>query len=110
MNEGPTNTTDFEAIYENYTQQGELQAVQELTESAASDGLESIVAVRKNEDGDIIAVKTSSGRELDYVSALNEAKSGNLAHVDVFHRYGRDILRSEPDGIKSNNLDQLPPF
>ncbi|MCY9589712.1 DUF3892 domain-containing protein [Paenibacillus chitinolyticus] len=108
MNEGSTNT-DFEAIYENYKQQGELQAVQEQTEAAA-DGLESIVAVRKNEDGDIIAVKTSSGRELDYVSALNEAKSGNLAHVDVFHRYGRDILRSEPDGIKSNNLDQLPHF
>ncbi|MFB7816461.1 DUF3892 domain-containing protein [Paenibacillus chitinolyticus] len=109
MNEGPTNT-DFEAIYENYKQQGEMQAVQEQTEAVASDGLESIVAVRKDEDGDIIAVKTSSGRELDYVSVLNEAKSGNLAHVDVFHRYGRDILRSEPDGIKSNNLDQLPPF
>ncbi len=31
----------------------------------------------KNDDGDLIAFKTSSGRELDYMTALNEAKSGN---------------------------------
>ena len=71
---------------------------------------EQIIAVRKNNDGDIIAFKTGSGRELDYVTALNEAKSGKLAHVDVFHKYGRDIIRSEPDGIKENNLDNLPEF
>ncbi|WP_228728416.1 DUF3892 domain-containing protein [Brevibacillus composti] len=73
-------------------------------------GKEQIVAVRKNEDGDLIAFKTNSGRELDYVTALEEAKAGRLAHVDVFHKYGRDILRSEPDGIKENNLDNLPSF
>ena len=50
------------------------------------------------------------GRELDYTTALSEAKSGKLAHVDVFHKYGRDIIRSEPDGIKENNLDNLPSF
>ncbi|AJI36161.1 hypothetical protein BG06_4920 [Bacillus thuringiensis] len=44
------------------------------------------------------------------MTALNEAKSGKLAHVDVFHKYGRDIIRSEPDGIKENNLDNLPAF
>ena len=71
---------------------------------------EQIVAVRKNGDGDITAVKTSSGRELNYQQALAEAKSGNLEHVDVFQRWGRDILRSEPDGIKENNLDNLPGF
>ncbi|WP_373463278.1 DUF3892 domain-containing protein [Bacillus sp. SORGH_AS_0510] len=74
------------------------------------EGKEAFVAVRKNEDGDIIAFKTSSGRELDYLTALDEAKAGKLAHVDVFHKYGRDIIRSEPDGIKENNLDQLPEF
>lgn len=71
---------------------------------------EKIVAVRKNEDGNIIAIKTQNGRELDYEQALAEAKNGNLEHVDVFHKYGRDILRSEPDGIKENNLDNLPRF
>ena len=40
-------------------------------------GAEQIVAVRKNDDGDLIAFKTSSGRELDYMTALNEAKSGS---------------------------------
>ena len=81
----------------------------EVTESNDA-GKAKIVAVRKNDDGDIIAFKTENGMELDYITALNEAKAGNLAHVDVFHKYGRDIIRSEPDGIKENNLDHLPLF
>ena len=43
-------------------------------------GVEQIVAVRKNDEDDIIAFKTSSGRELDYITALDEAKAGKLAH------------------------------
>lgn len=100
---------DYEKIYDQYRQQSEQQAQMEANNSNPA-GKEEFVAVRKNEDGDIIAFKTSSGRELDYITALNEAKSGNLAHVDVFHKYGRDIIRSEPDGIKENNLDHLPEF
>ncbi|MGC5325357.1 DUF3892 domain-containing protein [Brevibacillus sp. SYSU BS000544] len=102
---------NFEQIYEQYKSQGEQSALQESNSTfASSDGKEQIVAVRKNDDGDLIAFKTNSGRELDYLTALSEAKAGNLAHVDVFHKYGRDILRSEPDGIKENNLDRLPEF
>ncbi|MEW9050853.1 MAG: DUF3892 domain-containing protein [Neobacillus sp.] len=100
---------NYEKIYHDYKQQGEQQAQREAGLSNP-DGKEEFVAVRKNDDGDIIAFKTSSGRELDYVTALNEAKSGQIAHVDVFHKYGRDIIRSEPDGIKDNNLDRLPEF
>jgi hypothetical protein len=100
---------NFEKVYEEYKQQGEQQAQFEAGQSN-QDGKEEIVAVRKNDDGDIIAFKTSSGRELDYITALTEAKSGQIAHIDVFHKYGRDIIRSEPDGIKENNLDQLPEF
>ncbi|MEO2077971.1 MAG: DUF3892 domain-containing protein [Bacillus sp. (in: firmicutes)] len=100
---------DFEKIYEEYKQQSEQTAMKEAGQTN-SEGKEAFVAVRKNEDGDIIAFKTSSGRELDYLTALDEAKAGKLAHVDVFHKYGRDIIRSEPDGIKENNLDQLPEF
>lgn len=100
---------DFESIYEQYKRQGEQQAEQQQN-TGSQPGQEEIVAVKKNNDGDIIAIRTSTGRELDYVTALAEAKAGKLAHVDVFHKYGRDILRSEPDGIKENNLDQLPPF
>ncbi|MDE5054280.1 DUF3892 domain-containing protein [Niallia taxi] len=96
---------DFQKTYDEYMQQGKDQARME-----AASGTEQIIAVRKNEDEDIIAFKTSSGRELDYLTALEEAKAGKLAHIDVFHKYGRDIIRSEPDGITENNLDNLPSF
>jgi len=100
---------DFNQIYNEYRQQAENNAYQELREDV-NQGKERIVAVRKNDDGDIIAFKTEAGRELDYITALDEAKAGMLANVDVFHKYGRDIIRSEPDGIKENNLDELPNF
>lgn len=101
----------FEQIYAAYKAAGEQQAIQENSGAApVSPGKEQIIAVRKNEDGDLIAFKTDAGRELDYITALQDAKTGKLAHVDVFHKYGRDILRSEPDGIKENNLDNLPGF
>ncbi|EJR54115.1 hypothetical protein IIM_02171 [Bacillus cereus VD107] len=100
---------DFQKVYNEYLQQGEEQAQLEVAREVDS-GAEQIVAVRKNDEGDLIAFKTSSGRELDYITALDEAKSGKLAHVDVFHKYGRDIIRSEPDGTKENNLDNLPDF
>jgi S-adenosylmethionine:tRNA-ribosyltransferase-isomerase (queuine synthetase) len=100
---------DFEQIYVQYKQDGAHHIQQESSEPTESVG-EKIIAVRKNGDDDIIAFKTESGRELDYLTALDEAKSGKLAHVDVFHRYGRDIIRSEPDGIEENNLNNLPHF
>lgn len=103
---------NFEQIYEAYKNAGEQQAIQKNEDNSplTNNGKEQIVAVRKNDDGDLIAFKTDTGRELDYITALNDAKAGKLAHVDVFHKYGRDILRSEPDGIKENNLDRLPDF
>ena len=100
---------DYQKIYDEYLQQAKGQAQMEAAEEIDS-GVEQIVAVRKNDDDDVIAFKTSSGRELDYITALEEAKAGKLAHVDVFHKYGRDIIRSEPAGIKENNLDNLPSF
>lgn len=103
------DTQDFNQIFNEYKQQGVEQTVLSANEETEL-GKEKIIAVRKNDEGDIIAFKTENGRELDYVTALNEAKAGMIAHVDVFHKYGRDIIRSEPDGIKENNLDQLPLF
>lgn len=69
-----------------------------------------IVAVRKNEDGDITAVKLDNGEQLNYAEALTRAKQGKIEHIDVFTKYGREILRSEPDGIEDNNLDNMPSF
>ncbi|MBA9025357.1 DUF3892 domain-containing protein [Peribacillus huizhouensis] len=97
----------FEDAYNQYRQQ---ENTDNLINVEVDHGKEFIEAVRKNDDGNIIAVKTNTGRELDYPTALSEAKNGKLAHVDVFHKYGRDILRSEPDGLKENNLDELPHF
>jgi hypothetical protein len=100
---------DFEQTFKEYKQDGANHLQQENSQSFKRSG-EKIAAVRKNGDDDIIAFKTESGRELDYLTALEEAKEGKLAHVDVFHRYGRDIIRSEPDGIEENNLNNLPHF
>lgn len=100
---------DYEKIYQQYREQS-MQQAQMKASTSNSDGKEQFIAVKKNDDGDIIAFKTNNGRELDYLTALDEAKAGNIAHVDVFHKYGRDIIRSEPDGIKENNLDRLPEF
>jgi Protein of unknown function (DUF3892) len=100
---------NFEQIYEQYKQEAGHHLEEGPAESAES-GAEKIIAIRKNQEDDIIAFKTESGRELDYLTALEEAKTGKLSHVDVFHRYGRDIIRSEPDGIEENNLNNLPHF
>lgn len=100
----------FQDAYEQYRNQANQNETFEENESINKPDQEKIIAVRKNEDGDLIAFQTESGRELDYLEALSEAKAGKLAHVDVFHKYGRDILRSEPDGISENNLDSLPEF
>jgi len=100
---------NFEEIYQQYKQESEQQTQVEA-EQGNKDGKEEIVAVRKNDDGDLIAFKTNTGQELDYLTALDEAKSGRIAHIDVFHKYGQDIIRSEPDGVKENNLDELPEF
>lgn len=100
----------FEQAYKQYRNQANENEMYKENESINNPNQDKIVAVRKNEDGDLIAFQTESGRELDYLEALSEAKAGKLAHVDVFHKYGRDILRSEPDGISKNNLDSLPEF
>jgi len=99
----------FEKIYQEYREQTMQQAKMEAGGENLM-GKEEVVAVRKNDDGDIIAFKTNTGRELDYITALDEAKAGKIAHIDVFHKYGREIIRSEPDGIEENNLDNLPTF
>lgn len=99
----------FDKIYQEYREQAMNQAKMEAGDQNLM-GKEEIVAVKKNDDWDIIAFKTNTGRELDYITALDEAKAGKIAHIDVFHKYGRDIIRSEPDGIEENNLDNLPSF
>ncbi|WP_019119747.1 DUF3892 domain-containing protein [Brevibacillus massiliensis] len=71
----------------------------------------SVVAVRKNGDGDIIKLKLSDGNEVDYLVAQRLAEQGMIENVQVFKGRDGDIhLRSIPDGDPSNNLDNMPLF
>jgi hypothetical protein len=72
---------------------------------------EEVVAVRKNGDGDIVDLKLTSGRVVDYKTAQTMVKNNEIMNLNVFK--GRDQeehLRSNPDGRKDNNLDNLPTF
>ncbi|WP_208589261.1 DUF3892 domain-containing protein [Gracilibacillus suaedae] len=72
---------------------------------------EQIVAVQKNQDGDIVKMKLSSGQVVDYKQAQQMADNGEIEHVNTFKgRDGDKHLRSDADGDPSNNLDNLPQF
>ncbi|KAA0550158.1 DUF3892 domain-containing protein [Bacillus sp. BGMRC 2118] len=72
---------------------------------------ETVVAVKRNGDGDITMFKTSSGRELTYAEALTDISNHKIDGVNTFKgRDGEMYIRSNADGDPSNNLDQLPTF
>jgi hypothetical protein len=74
-------------------------------------GQEEVVAVRKNGDGDIVELKLTSGRVVDYKTAQAMVKNNEIKNLNVFRgRDGDEHLRSNPDGRKDNNLDNLPTF
>lgn len=73
--------------------------------------IEQVVAVRKNGDGDIVDLKLSSGRVVDYKTAQTMVKNNEIEHLNVFRgRDGDEHLRSDADGRTDNNLDNLPTF
>ncbi|MGG1550833.1 DUF3892 domain-containing protein [Paenibacillus ferrarius] len=72
---------------------------------------EEVVAVRKNGDGDIVELKLTSGRVVDYKTAQTMVKNNEIQHLNVFKgRDNEEHLRSDADGRKDNNLDNLPTF
>lgn len=71
---------------------------------------EKIIAVNKDENGTIMAVKTDAGQVYRIDQAVQQAKMGNIAGVQVISRDGREYLRSYQDGDSQNNLDNLPVF
>ncbi|MBU8907533.1 DUF3892 domain-containing protein [Desertibacillus haloalkaliphilus] len=72
---------------------------------------ETFVAVRKNNEGDIVELKTSAGRILDYRQAQEEVQNGTIIGANVFTgRDGDPHLRSNADDNPDNNLDNLPHF
>lgn len=70
-----------------------------------------IIKVRKNADGDITNVLTSTGEELDVSKAVALAKSGVVESVVVGkNRNGNDVIKSSPNNTTEDNLDNLPTF
>ena len=70
-----------------------------------------IVKVRKNGDGDITNVLTSTGEELDVSKAVALAKAGTLESVVIGkNRNGNDVIKSSSNSTTEDNLDNLPEF
>jgi hypothetical protein len=83
----------------------------EVVEMDQQSGKREVVAVRKNGDGDIVELQLSSGQVVGYKEAQQMAKNNQIENVNVFKgRDGDEHLRSNADGNKDNNLDQLPTF
>ena len=69
---------------------------------------EKVVAVNKNEQGEIVSVKTNQGRVFRTDQAILQVRAGRLAGLQVVHRDGREYITTNVDGIRENNLDNLP--
>ncbi|MBU3183150.1 DUF3892 domain-containing protein [Clostridium psychrophilum] len=70
-----------------------------------------IVKVRKNADGDITNVLTSTGEELDVSKAVALAKNGTVESVVIGkNRNGNEVIKSSPNSTREDNLDNLPIF
>lgn len=70
-----------------------------------------IVAVRKDNRGNIQAFKLQNGAVLDYAQMFQASMDHQLSGIIVqANQQGEPILRSFPDAFSGNNLDQLPTF
>lgn len=70
-----------------------------------------VVKVKKNPDGDITDVMLENGNVYSINEAIMMAKDGAIDGVNVGKaKNGREFLRTDPNGIESDNLDSLPTF
>lgn len=70
-----------------------------------------IVKVKKNPEGDITDIMIDNGNVYSIDEAIMMAKDGLIENVNVGQaKNGREYLRSNPNGDKSDNLDSLPNF
>lgn len=58
-----------------------------------------VVAVRKDEYGDLAEFKLNTGEVVDFANCQKLINEGKL-----------DLIRSKPDGDPNNNLSALPEF
>lgn len=70
-----------------------------------------IVKVKKNSDGDITDVMFDDGKTCPISQAIMMARDGLIVGVNIARaKNGREYLRSNPNGIDDDNLDDKPTF
>lgn len=70
-----------------------------------------IIKVRKNSEGDITNVMLNDNNIYSLDEAIDLTKNELLDGVNVGKsKNGREFLRSNPNGKKDDNLDNLPLF
>lgn len=69
-----------------------------------------VVAVKKNEEGNLTHFKLSDGRIVNHEECGAMCDCGELGLIHTTGREGADVIRSYPDGDESNNLSSLPEF
>lgn len=73
--------------------------------------IETIANIRKNENGDIIAVKTDKGNVYSIDQAIAKVKSHEIDGVTVEKdNSGKERLASNPTGLHYGFLDDVPEF
>ncbi|HCW05665.1 MAG TPA: DUF3892 domain-containing protein [Clostridium sp.] len=73
--------------------------------------IEKIANVRKNDNGDIIAVKTDKGNVYPIEEAINKVKAQEIGGVTVERdSSGKERLASNPTGLHYGFLDNVPEF
>ena len=70
-----------------------------------------IIKVKKNVDGDITDVMLGDGNIYSINDAITMSKDHLIENVNVGRaKNGREYLRSNPNGVDDDNLDNLPSF
>ena len=69
-----------------------------------------VVAVRKNEEGNLIAFKLEDGTELNFDDCWQAIHDGQLHLIATKGKDGAPVIRSYGDGDRENNLSNLPIF
>lgn len=68
-----------------------------------------ITKVKKTPDGDITDVMLDNGNVYSVNEAISMARNGQIQGVNVGRaKNGREFLRGDPNGVESDNLDNLP--
>lgn len=70
-----------------------------------------VIKVKKNADGDITDIMTENGNVYSIDEAIMMAKDNLIEGVNVGKaKNGREYLRSNPNGTKDDNLDNIQTF